>query len=89
MKPRRYLLTGKRATDSKCFKSKRDSSNYANYGGISLLSLPGKVFNRILLNRIKDAVDGELGDQQAGFQKVQSYTDQIATLRITLEQSKE
>ena len=68
---------------------KGDLSNCSNYRGITLLSVPGKVFNRILLNRIKDVVDPHLRDQQAGFRKERSCTDQIATLRIILEQSLE
>ena len=37
-----------------------DLTSCNNYRGITLLSIPGKVFNRILLNRIKDAVDAQL-----------------------------
>ncbi|KAL3872436.1 hypothetical protein ACJMK2_040364 [Sinanodonta woodiana] len=68
---------------------KGDLSSCSNYRGITLLSIPGKVFNRILLNRMKEAVDPHLRDQQAGFRKERSCTDQIATLRIILEQSLE
>ena len=68
---------------------KGDLSNCANYRGITLLSVPGKVFSRILLNRMKDVVDPLFRDQQAGFRKNRSCTDQIATLRIILEQSQE
>ncbi len=68
---------------------KGDLTNCNNYRGITLLSIPSKVFNRIILNRIKDAVDTRLHDQQAGFRKERSCTDQIATLRIILEQSLE
>ncbi|CAI2734940.1 unnamed protein product [Schistosoma spindalis] len=66
---------------------KGDLSNCDNYRGITLLSIPGKVFNRVLLNRMKDSVDAQLRDQQAGFRKDRSCTDQIATLRIIVEQS--
>ncbi|VDO69389.1 unnamed protein product [Schistosoma margrebowiei] len=38
---------------------------------------------------MKHSVDGQLRDQQAGFRKDRSCTDQIATLRITVEQSVE
>uniref|UniRef100_A0AAV2JEM2 Ig-like domain-containing protein n=1 Tax=Knipowitschia caucasica TaxID=637954 RepID=A0AAV2JEM2_KNICA len=48
---------------------KGDLSSCSNYRGITLLSIPGKVFNRILLNRMKDSVDPHLRDQQAGFRK--------------------
>ena len=69
--------------------NKGDLSNCANYRGITLLAVPGKVFNRVLLNRMKDEVDTQLRDQQAGFRKDRSCVDQIATLRIILEQSSE
>ncbi|VDP37488.1 unnamed protein product [Schistosoma margrebowiei] len=66
---------------------KGDLSNCNNYRVITLPSIPGKVFNRVLLNRIKNSVDPKLSDQQAGFCKDRSFTDQIATLRIIVEQS--
>ena len=59
---------------------KGDLSSCANYRGITLLSIPRKVFNRIVLNRMKDVVDTQLRDQQAGFSKHKSYVDQIAIL---------
>ena len=68
---------------------KGNLSSCSNYRGITLLSVPGKVFNRILLDRMKDVVDPQLRDHQAGFRKDRSCTDQIATLRIILEQSLE
>lgn len=60
-----------------------------NYRGITLLSVPGKVFNRIILERLKLKLDMKLRDEQAGFRKGKSCTDQIATLRIIVEQSLE
>ena len=68
---------------------KGDLGNCNNYRGITLLSVPGKVFSRIILQRIKFQVDEKLRDQQAGFRKNRSCADQIATLRIILEQSME
>ena len=41
------------------------------------------------LERIKDSVDGKLREEQAGFRKNRSTADQIATLRIIVEQSLE
>ncbi|VDP01860.1 unnamed protein product [Schistosoma curassoni] len=63
-----------------------DSSRCENYIGITLLSVPGKVLNRVLLNQMKDAVDAQLRDQQAGFRKDRSCTDHIATRWIIVEQ---
>ena len=68
---------------------KGDLSNCENNKGITLLSVPGNVFNRALLNRMKDAVDARLRDQQTGFHKDQSCTGRIAAIRIIIEQSVE
>jgi len=38
---------------------------------------------------MKDTIDSQFGKQQVGFRKNRSCTDQIATLRIILEQSLE
>ncbi|VDP59418.1 unnamed protein product, partial [Schistosoma mattheei] len=66
---------------------KGDLSNCDNYREITFLSIPEKVFNRILVNRMKACVHAQLRDHQAGFRKGRSCTDQIATLRIIVEQS--
>ena len=52
------------------------------YRGIMLLSVPGKVLNRIILERLKNEVDNILRDHQAGFRQGRGCIDQIATLRI-------
>ena len=52
-----------------------------------LLSVPGNVLNRILLERVREAVDPKLRDQQAGFCRNRSCADQIASLRVIVEQS--
>ena len=56
-----------------------------NYRGIMLLSVPGKVLNRVILDRLKTGVDAKFRYYQAGFHKDRSCTDQIATLRIIVE----
>ena len=68
---------------------KGDLTNCNNYRGITLLVIIGKVFNRIILNRMKTTVDEKLRDNQAGFRANRSCTDQITTLRIIIEQTLE
>ena len=51
-----------------------------------LLSSPSKIFCRIILDRIQSALDSQLRKEQAGFRQDKSCTDQIATLRIIIEQ---
>jgi len=60
-----------------------------NWRGITLLSTPGKVFSKVLLNRLRDAVDCTLRDEQAEFRKGHSCTEQIFTLCNITEQSLE
>ena len=54
---------------------------------ITLLSIHGKVFCSILLNRLKTEVDNILREEQAGFRKGRSCNEQILTLRNIIDQS--
>ena len=65
---------------------KGDTANCDNWWGITPLSIPSKVFTRILLNRIKEHVNQRLQMEQAGFCPNRSCIDQINTLRIIIEQ---
>ena len=68
---------------------KGDLSSCNNWRGIMLLSIPGKVLSRIMLERLKAALDKRLREEQAGFRQDRSCTDHIATMRIIIEQSLE
>ena len=66
---------------------KGDLSYCKNWRGIMLLNMASKVFCRVILERIKTALDEKLREEQAGFRAGRSCTDQIAKLRIIVEQS--
>ena len=66
---------------------KGDLSYCKNWRGIILLNMASEVFWRVILERIKIALDEKLREEQAGFRAGRSCTDQIATLRIIVEQS--
>ena len=68
---------------------KGDLTKCENYRGIMLLSVPGKIMSKIILNRMKKIVDKKLRKNQAGFRPNRSCADQITTLRIIIEQSQE
>jgi hypothetical protein len=56
-----------------------------NFRGISLMSIGAKVFNRILLNRIREPIDSKLRRNQAGFRVGRSCVQQIHILRRIME----
>ena len=64
---------------------KGDLSLMTNYRGISLLSIAAKVYNKILLNRIRDEVDLILRKNQAGFRPGRSCAQEIHILRRVME----
>ena len=68
-------------------KKKGDLGNCDNWRGITLLSLTSKIFSRIILKRLQDALEKDLRQEQAGFRKGKSCIDQIFVLRQILEQS--
>ena len=70
-----------RQCDSSIAK-KGDLSDCSNWRGIALLSIPGKIMASIMLNRMKEAMDNILRQEQAGFSKGGSYCEHILTLGL-------
>ena len=64
---------------------KGDPSLMSNYRGISLMSVAAKVYNRILLNRIRAPVEKILRKNQSGFRPGRSTAEPIAAVRRLLE----
>ena len=52
-----------------------------NYWGISLLSIPSKVYARILDERTRDVTERKVLEAQGGFRKGRSCTDQLFIIR--------
>ena len=66
---------------------KRDKKKCTNYRGISLLSLPGKVYAKCLEKRCREIVKPQLQDAQCGFRPGRSTMDQIFALQQVFEKS--
>jgi hypothetical protein len=60
---------------------KGDRRLCGNYRGISLLSIPGKVFARILLNRLQTHAESFLPETQCGFRAGRGTADMIFFLK--------
>jgi exonuclease III len=56
-----------------------------NYRGICLMSYAAKVYNLMILNRIRSAIDAKLRKNQAGFRTGRSCTQQIHILRRIMD----
>ena len=56
-----------------------------NYRTISLISHPGKVMLKIILNRLQQQAEEIIAEEQAGFRAGRSTTEQIFNLRILCE----
>ena len=61
----------------------------ANYRGISLLPLIGKIYTLLVLQRIGDFLDSTTSESQAGFRRNRSTKDNIFLLRQLLQRRSE
>ena len=68
---------------------KGSKSSCANYRPISLINVAYKVFEAVILKRIRSEVDANLRENQGGFRPGRSTVDQIFALRQILEQRNE
>lgn len=65
-----------------------DLSKPDNYRGISLTCITAKMYNRMILNRIRGAIDPYLRENQNGFREGRSTVTQILALRRIIEEVK-
>ena len=68
---------------------KGDKFLMSNYRAIALLSIPGKIFLKILLERMKEIVERKLKESQYGFRSGRGTVDAIFVIRMIIEKAKE
>ncbi|KAK3561397.1 hypothetical protein QTP86_000593 [Hemibagrus guttatus] len=66
---------------------KGDRRVCSNYRGITLLSLPGKVYSRVLERRVQSLVEPRIQEEQCSFRPSRGTLDQLYTLHRVLEGS--
>lgn len=71
------------------YKNKGDRSDCNNYRGISLLSIVGKAFARVVLNRLQLLAERVYPEAQCGFRADRSTVDMIFSLRQLQEKCRE
>lgn len=71
------------------YKGKGDKTECGSYRGISLLSVPGKIYSRILIDRARSVTENVLEEEQSGFRKGRGCVDQVYALKSILEKLSE
>ena len=66
-------------------KPNKSADDAKNYRPISLLCLPLKLLERLLLSRLDPVIDPQLPPEQAGFRHGRSTTDQVTLLTDDIE----
>ena len=67
------------------YKGKGDVHECGNSRGISLLSVVGKVYGRVLINRIRDRTESVIAEVQGGFRRGRGCADQTFIVRQICE----
>jgi len=67
------------------YKGKGSRNECGNYRGISLLSIAGKVYGKIVTERVQQITECRISEEQGGFRKGRGCVDQIFSLRMTVE----
>ena len=67
------------------YKGKGDVHECSNFRGISLLSVVGKVYGMVLIDRITDKTENVIAEVQSGFRRGRGCTDQIFIVRQICE----
>ena len=67
------------------YKGKGDRHECSNSRGISLLSVVGKVYGRILIERIRRKTDDVVSEVQGGFRQGRGCVDQVFVVRQVCE----
>ena len=67
------------------YKGKGDKCECSNSGGISLLSVVGKLYGRVLIERVRVGIECAIGEKQCGFRQGRGCIDQVFAVRHVCE----
>ncbi len=63
------------------YKGKGDKYECTNFRDISLLSVVGKVYDKVLIKSVREGTEGVICDEQGGFRRGRGGLDQIFAVR--------
>ena len=79
----------RRAVIVPLYKGKGEKGVCRNYRGISLLSVVGKIYAGILVERVRRVTEDMIGEEQGAFRSGRGCVDQIFTLKQMSEKMRE
>src|SRR5215469_10115689 len=59
------------------YKGKVNKNECGSYRGISMMSIMGKLYGRVVINRVKNLKEGLVGEEQGGFRKGEGCVNQV------------
>ncbi len=66
------------------YKGKGRRGECGSYRGISLLSMPGKVYGKLIIERVQRLTEEKISEEQ-GFRKGRGCVDHIFSFRMVVE----
>ena len=63
------------------YKGKGERRDCVNYGGIGILSIPGKLYGRVLISRVIENTKEQSAEEQGGFRSSRGCIEQIFVLK--------
>ena len=79
----------RRAVIVPLYKGKGDKGNCRNYRVFSLLSVVGKIYAGVLVERVRRVTEGLIGEEQGAFRSSRGCVDQIFILKQMIEKIRE
>src|SRR5215469_2260738 len=70
-------------------KGRGSKSECGSYRGISMMSVVGKLYGRVVIDRVKNLTEGLVGEEQRGFRKGRGCVDQIFAVKGLCENNRE
>ena len=67
------------------YKGKGDKCECSNSRGVSLLSVVGKLFGRVLIKRVRAGTECAIGEEQCGFMQGRGCMDQVFSVKQVCE----
>ena len=67
------------------YKGKGDKCECSNFRGISLLSVVGKLFGRVLIKTVRAVTECAIGEEQCRFRQGRGCMDQVFAVRQVCE----